>query len=139
MYGFDTIYDAKLDDDELIKIAESQNRTLLTSDKELVLRATNRRISAVLITGENDAARLAPVFRSLEITFELNPERSRCSICNGLLEEAEKSYLANIPKTVLERQEKFYICKSCGKVYWQGSHWRRMESMASIVRKMAQT
>ncbi len=139
MYGFDTIYDAKLDDDELIKIAESQNRTLLTSDKELVLRATSRRISAVLITGKNDAARLASVFRSLEITFELNPERSRCPICNGLLEEAEKSSLANIPKTVLERQEKFYVCKGCGKVYWQGSHWRKMKSMASIVRKMAQT
>ena len=139
MYGFDTIYDAKLNDAELIKISESQNRTLLTSDRELFLRATNRTISTVLIVGDNDAARLAYVFSSLQIAADLNPEKSRCPVCNGLLEGAIKSFLTNVPKTVLERQERFYVCKSCGKVYWQGSHWRRMKSMADIVVKMAQT
>jgi hypothetical protein len=139
MYGFDTIYDAKLNDAELIKIAESQNRTLLTSDRELFLRATNKSISAVLIVGDNDAARLAYVFSSLQIAADLNPEKSRCPVCNGLLEGAIKSSLTNVPKTVLERQERFYVCKSCGKVYWRGSHWQRMKSMANIVEKMAQT
>lgn len=139
MYGFDTIYDAKLDDNELIRLAESEDLTLLTSDRELFLRATNRNTSTILITGENDAARLACIFRSLEITGALNPERSRCPICNGLLEEGDKSSLADLPQTVLDRQEKFYVCKSCGKVYWQGSHWRRMESMANVVRELAQS
>ena len=139
MYGFDTIYDVKLDDNELIKIAESQGRTLLTSDRELFRRATNRSISAVLIAGDDDSTRLASVLSSLQIAGELNPERSRCSVCNGLLEEAIKSSLIDVPKTVLERQERFYACKSCGKVYWHGSHWRKMKSMAEIVRKRAQT
>jgi len=139
IYGFDTIYDTTLNDVELIRIAESHDRTLLTSDRELFLRATNRNISAVLIVGDNDTARLASVFGSLQIAAELNPERSRCPVCNGLLEEAIKSSLTDIPKTVLERHERFYICENCGKVYWQGSHWRRMKSIADIVRKRAQT
>ncbi|MBM3896963.1 MAG: hypothetical protein FJ358_00305 [Thaumarchaeota archaeon] len=139
IYGFDAIYDAKLDDRQLIRIAESQDRTLLTSDRDLFVRATNRNISTVLITGNSDTERLAFVFGSLKITVSLDPDNSRCPVCNGLLKETLKSSLTSIPADVLKRQQKFYVCKECGKVYWQGGHWSRMKSMAAIVRKTVQT
>jgi uncharacterized protein with PIN domain len=139
IYGFDTIYDTKLNDRELIKIAESQNRTLLTSDRDLFARATNRNISTVLITGNSDTERLASIFGSLKITVNLDAENSRCPLCNGLLEETLKSSLTSIPTEILKRRQKFYVCKNCGKVYWQGGHWSRIKSMAAIIGKIVQT
>lgn len=30
--------------------------------------------------------------------------------------------------------EEFYVCRQCGKVYWQGTHWQRRVSRNSIVK-----
>lgn len=32
----------------------------------------------------------------------------------------------SVPARILEKVEKFYICCTCGKVFWQGSHFERV-------------
>lgn len=140
MYGFDTLYKAELSDTDLIKIANVEKRILLTADRELFARAVNSNVDSVLAADNSDTERLASIFKDLKISVELDAEKSRCAVCNGVLDEADKSSLKALPNTVLERQEKFYACKNCGKVYWKGSHWRRIEAMAKEVsKKVAQT
>lgn len=29
----------------------------------------------------------------------------------------------NIPNTVLKKNDLFYVCEECGKVFWDGSHF----------------
>ena len=31
-----------------------------------------------------------------------------------------------LPPGVRERHEHFTACDACGRVFWEGSHWRRM-------------
>ena len=32
----------------------------------------------------------------------------------------------SVPAQILEKVEKFYVCCTCGKVFWQGSHFERV-------------
>jgi len=54
----------------------------------------------------------------------------RCLRCNDLLipltrEEAQQKW-PEIPKYVLQTQERFNWCNRCQKVYWAGTHVRNM-------------
>jgi uncharacterized protein with PIN domain len=43
----------------------------------------------------------------------LSPEATRCSLCNGEL---------------VQIGDDLWECSSCGQRYWEGSHWRRIET-----------
>ncbi len=137
IYGFDTLYDTSLNDDQLVRLANTKQLILLTSDKELFARALRAGIQSILLTEENDAERLVTVFRTLKVSScDIDAEKSRCASCNGELLTANRSDLkASLPDTILKRHEQFYICKHCGKVYWKGGHWSRLESLAREVNK----
>ncbi len=137
IYGFDTQYDTSLNDDELVRLGQTKQLILLTSDKELFAKALRSSIKSILLTEENDAERLVTIFRTLKISSgNIDAQKSRCASCNGELSTINRSDLkASLPETILKRHEHFYICKNCGKVYWKGGHWRRLESLARQVSK----
>lgn len=137
IYGFDTLYDTSLNDDHLARLAHTKQLILLTSDKELFAKALRSGIQSILLTEENDLERLVTVFRTLKVSSDnINAKKSRCASCNGELLTTNRSDLKpSLPDTILKKHEQFYICKNCGKVYWKGSHWRRLESLAREVSK----
>ena len=50
-----------------------------------------------------------------------------CLICNRALEPVARSAVAHrLPAKVLQEQEIFSRCPGCERVYWPGSHYRRM-------------
>jgi len=58
-------------------------------------------------------------------------------MCNGLLELAGKGEIeGKIPATVLKVQSEFWRCVNCGKIYWQGKHWKTILEMASRYNRM---
>ncbi len=133
IFGYDTLYNADLSDNEILKAASSEGRTILTSDRQLADRASKRRINCILLNEENDEDRLATVLREAgEGEVHLNPEETRCSVCNGEVELVGRDELAGaVPEGVLAKQEKFYRCKSCGKIYWIGGHWKRLNELSA--------
>ena len=48
--------------------------------------------------------------------------------CNGLIQEVEKQQIEERlePKTS-KYYDEFFICSSCRKIYWRGSHFVNME------------
>jgi hypothetical protein len=38
--------------------------------------------------------------------------------------------VASVAWGVLEKQEEFFICSNCGKVFWKGSHWDKVLNKA---------
>ncbi|MEN3046813.1 MAG: dephospho-CoA kinase [Candidatus Hydrothermales bacterium] len=49
---------------------------------------------------------------------------SRCTICNGDIEEINKREVkGKVPYYTYKTQKNFYICKKCDKIYWMGSHY----------------
>lgn len=81
-------------------------------------------------------AKLARRMRVLGIDthlFSINPF-SRCPSCNGFLETADKNSLLHRlePKTRLYYRD-FFLCGSCGKIYWRGSHAEKLEDFVADI------
>ncbi len=124
--GFDSIYDRNSVDAALIQIVKKDGRTLVTSDQELSLNAKRMHLSVILITKTNDRARLVELcrqagFKKLDLTV-----MSRCSNCNSnLIETYEQDKFGR----------KVLRCETCAKLYWKGSHWKKLDELFSEVNR----
>ncbi len=89
----------------------------------------------MLISGAGDIDDIEHIFAKNGVTsIELDGIGSRCSMCNGLLEERTRDQLkSEIPNKVSDYHNKFYQCAACGKVYWEGGHLSRMRALAKTV------
>lgn len=120
--GYDTAYDPQLDDNELVRRARAEGRRLLTRDHELAGRPG---VHSLLIEGEQLATQMA------QVRSQLGPADgdafSRCPVCNASLVATSTQQVRNrVPPFVLRSHSRFHRCPSCDRIYWPGSHWRRM-------------
>lgn len=130
--GYDTIYPGPLDDEELRAMALREGRTLLTRDWELGQRTPG----AVTIASDDLDEQLRQVVADLGLTVD-HP-MTRCSLCNVLLVEANSDEAgAAVPSGVLDRHREFWRCPSCGRFYWQGTHWKSMMERVEELRAHA--
>jgi uncharacterized protein with PIN domain len=77
---------------------------------------------------ETDSRRqAAEIVRRFDLARSLRPF-TRCMVCNEPLKAASKAEVCGrvSPKT-LEWCDQFQKCTGCGRVYWYGSHCRRMQ------------
>ncbi len=119
--GHDVVYEPPFDDLSLAERARREGRILLTRDHGLAAR---RGIRALLIEGEELEVQLGQVLR----LFPAPGMGSRCLRCNVLLEEVPLSVVQDfVPPYVRQHQKHFWLCPSCRRVYWQGSHWQHMQ------------
>ncbi|MFO8078175.1 MAG: Mut7-C RNAse domain-containing protein [Thermoplasmatota archaeon] len=130
LLGFDTFYTiAKITDEELLTIASTEKRTLVTRDKELVYRARRKQIPVVYIDEKELNNQLKKVLEQTEVHIENQLVLTRCSICNGLLQPIEKNKVENmVPDHVFSCQEQFWQCMDCQKIYWRGTHYQKILS-----------
>jgi uncharacterized protein with PIN domain len=127
MTGFDTLYDNHFHDDEIERLARTQERIVLTRDRELLKR---RSIShGCYVRALHTEPQLREVFERLDLARSARPF-TRCLSCNGLLRAVEKAQvLPQLPPVVSERYGRFSTCEGCARVFWEGSHWRRMRDL----------
>src|ERR687897_3186670 len=97
IFGFDTIYLAHAPDDEILKIGIDQDRVILTADKELFKRIVKAGARGVLVSGgASELEDLVHILTKNGITsVGMNGIGSRCSICNGPLEERASDQVKN--------------------------------------------
>ena len=129
--GFDVFYFKEGEDRALISLCLDQGRTLLTSDRALFSIASRRKVNAILVQGRTDSERISSMARSAESDRSpLVPGLSRCSLCNGRLEKVPRPLAGGLPPPgVLVRHRDFFRCVACGRIYWKGSHWKKLMSM----------
>lgn len=126
LLGYDTLY-LREEDEEILRIALEEKRVLLTRDQGLYRKAVASGAEAAYLVSENGADQLAQLAKSMGIRLDVDVSRSRCPSCNSPIEPADPSDLRRIvPATVLSRYNEFWKCTGCGKVYWRGSHWRKI-------------
>jgi uncharacterized protein len=140
-FGFDTLYIAHAHDNEILKMGMEQDRVILTADKELFKRIVKVGARGVLVGGgTSELEDLAHIFTKSGIkSVDMNGIGSRCSVCNGLLEERTSEQVKNnnhddvvlvVPDKVIACHNQFFQCTACGKVYWEGGHLRRIRALA---------
>jgi uncharacterized protein with PIN domain len=143
--GHDVIYigDLKVpageQDDALLSLSRGEDRVLLTSDIELHRRARRAGVKSAFVQGNDLVDQLVQVSRRSGSKIHIRPENSRCPMCNGMLEEVDKDEVeGKVPGNVLESQSEFWRCSSCGKIYWQGTHWKTIVEMAERYNRMVE-
>jgi uncharacterized protein len=124
--GFDTVYDVALHDRELVELAAADHRVLLTRDRHLVTHLRPKRF--ILVTSDAPLAQLREVLHCCAAS----PRRAlftRCLVCNTLLREATPAEVRKlVPERARELAGRVLRCPGCGRVFWPGSHVRRMRS-----------
>jgi uncharacterized protein with PIN domain len=134
MLGFDTLYRNDYQDGELAQLS-GEKRILLTRDRGLLMRTTV--IRGYLVRATAPRAQLVEVIQRFDLTSSMAPFR-RCIHCNALLRPAPKELVSArlLPQTK-QHYEEFYICPECNRVYWKGSHYRRMQTLIETVTDQA--
>lgn len=137
--GHDTIYSTDIHDDELLDIAGREGRVLLTSDAELHSRAQESGMKSRLLRGDVDD-RVAAVFKEFNIPPYIEPAKSRCSKCNGVLEEIDRSGKEKIRGLVHEQTfnhyDVFWLCNDCNGVYFQGGQWENIKEYMDRIKNL---
>ncbi len=147
IFGFDTLYMAQAHDEEILKTGIKQDRVILTADKELFKRIVKVGARGVLVSsgGASELEDLVHILTENGITsIGMNGIGSRCSVCNGHLEERTSDEVKNdhgcnnsnnsnndviVPDKVIACHKQFFQCIACGKIYWEGGHLKRIRAL----------
>lgn len=117
--GYDTTYASGISDAELLDIAESEGRIILTRDTLLVRCKRCRR--HIFVRSDHWREQLRQVYREAKLTcISL---LSRCPVCNHPLDRVEKHTIKSmVPPYVFQTQDQFSRCGKCLRVYWSATH-----------------
>jgi len=126
MLGFDVLYDRTSTDFEIIYRALKDKRIILTRDQGILKQ--KRVTHGYWIRSTQICEQLPEVINKFDLCNQIKPF-ARCMICNGLIKEVEKSAIIGlIEKNTAMYYEEFYKCSHCNKIYWKGSHYKKMEN-----------
>jgi uncharacterized protein len=122
--GLDATWTADVADAALVRHALAEGRWLLTRDRALPEEWRVPRIH--LVESEQPLEQLREVFDA----FALRPGVrlfARCTRCNAPIEAVPREVVASrVPPRVLARNDRFWRCPRCERIYWEGSHVDRM-------------
>ena len=137
MAGFDTLYKNEVEDSEVAAVAEREDRIVLTRDRDLLKRRNVRH--GCYVRALKAEEQLKEMVDRLALAPQFQPF-SLCLHCNvPLLEVAKESVLDSLPPAVREGQSQFQTCTLCKRVFWKGSHWKRMCAVLAGVAGPAST
>jgi uncharacterized protein len=123
--GYDTeIAGNGMPDREVLRLCAEEARTLVTRDRSLAGRA--RWSGRVLLLTSDAIPEQAAVLRAAGIDW-LHAPFTRCLIDNTPLAPASETDAERIPSSSRALPGPLRTCPACRRVYWPGSHLRRME------------
>jgi uncharacterized protein len=126
--GYDAFWRYGIEDAELIEIARSERRILLTGDGGMMRRRVLRdgELPSLYIPHELGVAEQLGLVRS---RFGLVARPPRCMGCGGeLAEVAKESVRDEAPPRTYLWLSRFWRCLRCSKLFWQGTHWQKIEA-----------
>jgi uncharacterized protein with PIN domain len=127
MAGFDTLYDNNFQDDVIEAIAEAEDRVVLTRDRELLKRRTITH--GCYVHSLKAAQQLRELVDRLDLAASIKPF-TLCLHCNAPLRDVDKDSVRDqLPPSVRELHHEFNTCDVCRRVFWKGSHWKRMTTL----------
>ena len=133
LLGFDTVWSNEWSDHELVGISTGQRRRLLTRDVGLLKHGSITH--GYFVRATEPRRQLTEVVRRFHLADEIIPF-TRCMECNGSLEPAEKADVADrLPPATGRQFDEYRTCSSCERIYWRGSHYRRLNEIVEEARR----
>ena len=131
--GYDTSYEQTITSEKLVSASRDEKRVILTRNKSLV--KTLDKTEYLFIENNSIVSQLKQVIDnfSLVVTEKF---LTRCTECNSEKIPANKEELRNeVPDFVFRTQNEFSKCPVCGKIFWKGTHLKRMEEILENLKK----
>jgi len=126
MLGFDCLFRNDFEDSDIIDISVKEKRIILTRDK--LLLKSKRITHGYFVRSTEKHQQLREVVRKFDLYSQFK-SFTRCMTCNSELVPRKKQDIKHeVPPDVARCFDIFYYCPSCRKVYWKGSHFKRMEA-----------
>lgn len=123
--GYDTAIAADgIDDRTIFEQARREGRLLLTCDTKMPEFRHAEGVVILLRGGALDA-QVRELSARVRIDW-LHAPFSRCLVCNTPLEEGEACHWRQVPDFSRQQVEEIRRCPGCERIYWAGSHVRRM-------------
>jgi uncharacterized protein with PIN domain len=137
IFGIDTHYSKGITDAEHLELAKAEGRILITKDEALIQRCKKQGVSCYFLISQKLEEQLAELKTSLDLEFTF-PQKTRCPACNHPLKIVPGKEVSSVVQAnVLKHHKKFWLCISCNKVYWEGSHWRNLTRIFNDTNKLA--
>lgn len=127
MLGFDTLYRNDFGDEEIINLSLDEKRIILTRDKGLL----NSKLvtHGYYVRAVNKFKQLTEVVNKFDLISQFKPF-TRCMTCNSLLIRRTPEQVKRlVTEDIILHYAEFYYCAVCNKVFWKGSHFKRMEAL----------
>jgi len=131
--GYDAAWVEGIDDADLLRRALADGRILLTCDSGLAVHGAIRtgRVRAVFLPPGLDK------FEQLRLVLArlgLARRAPRCMACGGrLVPIPREAARPEVPPRTFAWCDAYFRCDRCAKVFWQGTHWHRIEArLASL-------
>ncbi len=122
LLGFDTIWRNDIEDDEIVAMAK-MGRVGLTCDKQLWARRPEK---IVLLRCEAPKRQLRRIVAICDLHRFAHP-LTRTLCCNRIPVACDKRVcMGEIPKESYRWLKGFWRCPKCKKIYWRGTHAKRM-------------
>jgi len=135
LIGFDCKYYATIKDEQLLSIAENENRVLITRDHEISNICKKQNIVTIDLLGTDEMSQIVEICKKINVNrCKINMTNVRCTLCNGIIQPVEKEKIIDrIPTKVAQNIQQFWICDSCNHIYWEGTHIRNLQKFIDEV------
>mgnify|MGYP000633816415 CR=1 FL=1 len=136
LLGYDTLYSRSYEDWKILKVAEEEDRIVVTRDLGLFRRARKKGLRAMYVEEPAVEKVLALLSSKYGIRLHFDKNDTRCPVCNGVLRYTTSlvEVAGKVNEAIAVRYKEFWICTKCGKVYWQGRHWRNINQILESAR-----
>ena len=132
LQGFDVLYSPDASDSSLAASSCSDDRALLTRDRRLLMHKIVRQ--GYCPRSHDPDEQIIEVMRRFDLAELVAPYR-RCVQCNGLLLKVSKAEVFDQLEPLTKiYYEDFRRCSQCGKIYWPGSHFGKLETRLEKIR-----
>lgn len=136
--GYDTaIIEESIEDKKIFSQAKKEGRLLLTRDMNIYLDLDPEREHVIWLQENSTQECALELSEKVSINWLKNPF-SRCLVCNHSLIETQNPDSNQIPEDIRKNQTHFLVCPECKKVYWEGSHTKRMRRQLDQWQQMIQ-
>lgn len=140
LLGYDSQYCSDIDDEKLIYTAKKENRTIISKDEELVKKAQKLGIRSVHITKEDEVNQFFEIINVVNLKrIQITGDTARCPKCNSQTKLVDKDIIKErIPQGVLKSNDKFWKCKYCNQIYWEGTHIKNLQEFVGRINERLQ-
>ena len=126
LLGFDVVQ-IRLSPQELHNLPDPKPDTIILT-RQTSFPAKLGRSDLVRLESDHPEAQLTEICRRLHLPPETWEPLQRCSTCNqSLLPLSPEQVEGKVPDYISQKHQQFFECPQCRRVFWEGSHQRRIK------------